>query len=190
MQRNRLIYALADAGLVVNAEFEKGGTWSGAIEQLRKFQFVPIYLRAHGELGKGMTALRERGGLPWPRPESAEDLERALTESPTQVRTQTDLPFVTRSRNDVVKEGPTDTVASPGGEERRALSAADELFGVVRTLVGAITAPKTEAELAAVLGVSKPQAKDWIARLVAEGLLEKTKRPIRYRRVRASKGGA
>ena len=34
MQRNKLIYALADAALVVNAEKDKGGTWNGAIEQL------------------------------------------------------------------------------------------------------------------------------------------------------------
>ena len=34
MQRNKLIYALANAALVVSAEFEKGGTWAGAVEQL------------------------------------------------------------------------------------------------------------------------------------------------------------
>ncbi|MEI9864693.1 MAG: DNA-processing protein DprA [Limisphaerales bacterium] len=27
MQRNKVIYALADAGLVVTSDFEKGGTW-------------------------------------------------------------------------------------------------------------------------------------------------------------------
>jgi predicted Rossmann fold nucleotide-binding protein DprA/Smf involved in DNA uptake len=30
MQRNKLIYALSDAALVMNSDFEKGGTWAGA----------------------------------------------------------------------------------------------------------------------------------------------------------------
>src|SRR4029079_4030992 len=45
MQRNRLIYALCDAALVVNSDHGKGGTWAGAIEQLEKLHFVPMYVR-------------------------------------------------------------------------------------------------------------------------------------------------
>jgi len=30
MGRNKLIYAMADYGLVVSADCEKGGTWAGA----------------------------------------------------------------------------------------------------------------------------------------------------------------
>ena len=41
MQRNKVIYALADAGLVVTSDFEKGGTWTGAIEQARAASFCP-----------------------------------------------------------------------------------------------------------------------------------------------------
>ena len=61
MQRNKLIYALADAALVVSAEFEKGGTWAGAVEQLDRHRFVSVYVRATGEMGKGLDALLERG---------------------------------------------------------------------------------------------------------------------------------
>jgi DNA processing protein len=52
MQRNKLIYALADAGLVVNSDLEKGGTWAGAVEQLEKLKFVPLYIRSTGETGE------------------------------------------------------------------------------------------------------------------------------------------
>jgi len=48
MQRNKLIYALADAALVVNSDFEKGGTWAGAVEQLGKLKFVPLFVRSTG----------------------------------------------------------------------------------------------------------------------------------------------
>jgi predicted Rossmann fold nucleotide-binding protein DprA/Smf involved in DNA uptake len=68
MQRNKLIYALADAALVVSSDYEKGGTWGGAVEQLDKFRLVPIYVRSSGDTGKGLEALRQKGALPWPNP--------------------------------------------------------------------------------------------------------------------------
>ncbi|MFZ4704317.1 MAG: hypothetical protein ACOYMG_30105, partial [Candidatus Methylumidiphilus sp.] len=72
MQRNKLIYALADAALVVNSDLNKGGTWAGAVEQLDKLRLIPIYARSTGELGEGLPALMEKGALPWPNPEDAD----------------------------------------------------------------------------------------------------------------------
>ncbi|HEX41303.1 MAG TPA: DNA-processing protein DprA [Phycisphaerales bacterium] len=78
MQRNKLIYALADAGLVVSSDFEKGGTWAGAVEQLDKLHLVPVYVRATGDVGDGIESLRRKGALPWPNPETPEALAEAL----------------------------------------------------------------------------------------------------------------
>ncbi len=78
MQRNKLIYALADAALVVSSDFEKGGTWAGALEQLNKWSFVPVYVRSHGEIGKGLKALLQKGALAWPNPSTVEELTEAL----------------------------------------------------------------------------------------------------------------
>jgi len=61
MQRNKLIYALADAALVVTSDFEKGGTWAGAIEQLDRLRFVPVFVRNETNAGKGNAALLHRG---------------------------------------------------------------------------------------------------------------------------------
>lgn len=72
MQRNKLIYALADASLVVSSDFNKGGTWAGAIEQLDKLKFVPVFVRATGDLSAGLDGLRRKGALPWPNPEDAD----------------------------------------------------------------------------------------------------------------------
>jgi predicted Rossmann fold nucleotide-binding protein DprA/Smf involved in DNA uptake len=78
MQRNKLIYAIADAALVVKADHEKGGTWAGAIEQLEKLRLVPVYVRSNGQSGKGLEALKQKGALPWPDPETPEALKEAL----------------------------------------------------------------------------------------------------------------
>jgi DNA processing protein len=78
MRRNRLIYALADASLVVNSDFNKGGTWAGATEQLDKLHMVPVYVRSNGETSAGLEALRKKGAVPWPDPQDADALEEVF----------------------------------------------------------------------------------------------------------------
>ncbi|WP_313238855.1 DNA-processing protein DprA [Delftia acidovorans] len=73
--RNKFIFALADVGLVVNSDLERGGTWAGAIEQLRKLHFVPLYIRSSGKRSAGLDALLREGALPWPEPEDGKALE-------------------------------------------------------------------------------------------------------------------
>ena len=75
MQRNKLIYALADASLVVNSDVGKGGTWSGAVEQLDKLKFIPVYVRTTGEPSAGLDALRNKGALAWPNPNDVDSFE-------------------------------------------------------------------------------------------------------------------
>jgi DNA processing protein len=75
MQRNKLIYALADASLVVSSDLNKGGTWTGAVEQLDKLKFVPVYVRSTGVSSPGLDALRNKGALPWPSPDDADTFE-------------------------------------------------------------------------------------------------------------------
>ena len=82
MRRNRLIYALADAALVVSADHGKGGTWAGAVEQLEKYRRVPVYVHAAGESEKGLEGLRKRGARLWPNPATPEALEDILDAPP------------------------------------------------------------------------------------------------------------
>ncbi len=59
MQRNRYIYALADYALVVQSDYEKGGTWAGAVENL-KDGWVPLFVREDSD-SKGIAGLIKRG---------------------------------------------------------------------------------------------------------------------------------
>ncbi|WP_419638186.1 DNA-processing protein DprA, partial [Thiolapillus sp.] len=43
MQRNKYIYCLSDAAMVVHSG-EKGGTWNGAFENIRK-QWTPLWVK-------------------------------------------------------------------------------------------------------------------------------------------------
>ncbi|MDI1269263.1 MAG: DNA-processing protein DprA [Polaromonas sp.] len=75
MQRNKLIYALADTSLVVSSDLNKGGTWTGAVEQLDKLKFVPVFIRSTGEASAGLDGLRMKGALPWPNPQDVDSFE-------------------------------------------------------------------------------------------------------------------
>jgi DNA processing protein len=78
MQRNKVIYALADAALVVSSDFEKGGTWTGAVEQLEQHRFVPVFVRVGPDAGRGIDALRQKGALAWPNPRDHASFQAAL----------------------------------------------------------------------------------------------------------------
>ena len=42
MMRNKYIYAQAEASVVVKADKQKGGTWTGAVENLKKQWALPL----------------------------------------------------------------------------------------------------------------------------------------------------
>ena len=63
MGRNRYIYTLADQALVIDSALRSGGTWPGAVENL-KHGWVPLYVRTPGE-GAGNAALVAHGALPF-----------------------------------------------------------------------------------------------------------------------------
>ena len=175
MQRNKIIYALADAALVVTSDFEKGGTWAGAIEQLERLHFVPVFVRNGANAGKGNAALLHRGGKPWPNPQNGNELGMALVAAAEAVATepkQDTLPLTLR-------EEPAGYEAAPAAKQTEVATKEPEPPAIEaqvppqRTLLDAVreilrhelTEARTEEEVATLLAVTKPQAKAWLARL-------------------------
>ena len=192
MQRNKLIYALADAALVVNAEKGKGGTWNGAIEQLDKLHLTPLYIRSTGPQSAGLDALKQKGALPWPNPGNAEDLEAIFdvdfSKTPKQ-RSQKKIPFDTElATTEMVAESETlyesefpQSIKQTSGTRNSTVTPADELFQSAKSLVLQIAqTPRTRDEIKAELGITQAQVNEWLKRLVDEGVVEKINRPVRY----------
>ncbi|MFG0270686.1 DNA-processing protein DprA [Pseudomonas sp. zjy_14] len=210
MQRNKLIYALADASLVVIAEVNKGGTWAGAVEQLDKLRYVPLFIRSTGEPSAGLDALRDRGAILWPNPHDSESLDQVfatkflMSEEPQQPELL--LP-PSESADDVMAESQTLLKASHPlqvsdsfGRQRDAanpvIKEADKrtdldsemkidyselLFVTVRDLLGKLLeSPAKDTDVAAALNITIAQAKVWLQRLVEEGVIEKQKKPLGY----------
>jgi len=191
MQRNKLIYAFADAALVVNSDFQKGGTWAGAVEQLDKLRLVPVYVRSPKNGEKGMEGLRRKGARLWPENLDPRDLRELLVNATaSQVRDGgaldltygEDVPTAPETKpvateqwlHPVIQEPVKD---QPTPQESMVLeptqSAQEVLFETVRRLVLGMKEPIDEASLVEQLGIEKGQAKLWFKRLVEEGLVKK-----------------
>lgn len=61
MMRNRYIYAQSEATVVVRADLNKGGTWAGAVENLKK-KWCPTLCWDHSY--RGNQALIQKGAFP------------------------------------------------------------------------------------------------------------------------------
>ena len=85
MERNKQIYALADAALVVNSDHGHGGTWAGATEQLGRLRYVPVYVRSQGEPCRGLDELVVGGAIKWSEPETPEDLREIVLDDESPV---------------------------------------------------------------------------------------------------------
>ncbi|WP_245774011.1 DNA-processing protein DprA [Rugamonas rubra] len=197
MQRNKLIYAMADAALVVNSDLNAGGTWAGASEQLEKFHFVPVFVRSQGQPSLGLSALQERGAISWPEPQdvlsfknifekldvfrkkevhlSSSELVNDLFANPPQSK---ELDTVGAARLSVKRGDRVDvsstTTATLGGTEFATHVAADTLFNFVRDLLLNVEdATLSELEVAEALDVMPAQARCWLERLANEGTLVK-----------------
>ena len=117
MQRNKLIYALADAALVISSDYQKGGTWAGAAEQLTTLRLVPVFVRSQGEIDKGLQELQNMGALPWPNPSNAEDLVRTLR--PEQDPTTHNEEQAPAPVHESIPEPPATTKTKPAPAKRR-----------------------------------------------------------------------
>ena len=188
MQRNKLIYALADAGLVVTSDFKKGGTWAGAIEQLEKYRFGPLFICNGSSKGNGNTALLQHGGMPWPEPCNGEEFLIAMAGAKDTLS----LEPRQESMEFRLREEPTPSVKETGSASVEAdliaagsmdsSTPAEKLMAAVSTILfEALKKPMTDQEVAEILDVSKAQAKAWLTELAKSGKLEKLSKPVRFR---------
>jgi DNA processing protein len=72
MGRNKIIYGAADYAVVVSSEYQKGGTWAGAVEAL-KTDWCPVFVRSGADAGTGNKELVGKGAIPL----DGAELERA-----------------------------------------------------------------------------------------------------------------
>ena len=78
MGRNKYIYALSDFALIVSAEVEKGGTWTGAMEELKRGS-KSVFVRVDAGAPDGNSALLNHGAREFPPPPWNNELKNLLS---------------------------------------------------------------------------------------------------------------
>jgi predicted Rossmann fold nucleotide-binding protein DprA/Smf involved in DNA uptake len=68
MGRNKIIYGLAEFGVVVSSDYQTGGTWAGAVEAL-KAGWCPVFVREGADVPKGNRELVRLGAVAFPEGE-------------------------------------------------------------------------------------------------------------------------
>lgn len=194
MGRNKIVYGLSYWGLVVSSAARKGGTWTGAIENLRA-GWVPLFVRDETDALEGNLALLREGALPLrlhelegtaDLPALLRSLERASAPQSAE-RTADPVPDLFASAAEPpAQDAPAsaeELVAGAGGEREVAPSEAggSDLFHVVWPHIEQVlVTPQTDQAVAAALNIQPVQARAWLHHAVELGKAQRFSRPARY----------
>lgn len=160
MARNKVVYALAEYGLVVSSAHGQGGTWAGAREVLRH-GWVPLFVRDDPSVPDGNRELLRPSARPFPPLDALDDEPLG-----SWLARQIVLPSGDR-------HGEREAATTEDGQD---------LFPLIWPhLAEFLKTPHYLNELAAAFGLVPAQARAWLRRAEAEGRVTGKGRPCRYR---------
>ncbi|MGJ0515477.1 MAG: DNA-processing protein DprA [Methylomicrobium sp.] len=194
MGRNKLIYAMADYGLVVSAEYKKGGTWAGAEEELKREISLPVFVRVGKNTPLGNNKLLNLGAIPWPESIDRNGIRQQLFDLVTQTREkrnkenlslydfQANREPTSIEEQQTVNE-PIHEAAHPAECESKTQECPVSIYqAVLPVILNKLDSPTTAEDLAETLDVNKTQLNAWLKKAVYENKVVKLSGPVRYKK--------
>lgn len=172
MNRNKYIYALSNGTFVVASDYNKGGTWAGAVENIKNERVNTFvwnnkkYMGNSELIKKGAIAVDSINNV------SITDLISRKIEKADQINIfELDKNVeVSIEKENIINENDTEYIKSD--------------FDVYNTIVDLfldfLKEPKTVEEIIVSLNITKSQATAWINRALSEGKINRVNKPIRY----------
>jgi predicted Rossmann fold nucleotide-binding protein DprA/Smf involved in DNA uptake len=160
MARNKVVYCLADFAVVVATSPGTGGTWAGAVENL-KARWVPLLVRTGPGVPAGNDQLIAQGALPIAGHPAFDELQAAAASwGEKKARTLWEEP--PSGAPSLSPEAPSPEPAAPAPEPMEIPESAG-LFRIVWPHVqGHLAQPRKETEIADAFVLHPAQAKKWI----------------------------
>ena len=195
MGRNKLIYGMADYGLVVSAENKKGGTWTGAEEELKREISLPVFVRVGKNTPLGNNNLLNIGAIPWPESIDRSGFRQQLFDLAAQTLKNGNKKNPSLFDFQAIHETPSieeqQTVNEPIHEEAHSVecesktqeSPVSVYQAVLPVILNKLDSPTTAEDLAETLDVNKTQINAWLKKAVDEKKVEKLSRPVRYKKM-------
>ncbi len=200
MARNKLIYAMADYGLVVNAEHKKGGTWAGATEELKRDKPRTVFVRMESNVPQGNMKLLELGAIVWPKNIEKDNLKQQLdkladnNQKKPIPNNMTLFDFAAKQEGNSTatkqKNGGTSSTENETIVAEQPKSHTKESYQkkpvtiyevVLPVILNQLKADMNSDELAKSLNINKAQLNSWLKKAVEDGFVRKYSRPVRYK---------
>ena len=193
MNRNKYIYSLSEATFVIASDYNKGGTWTGAVENLKN-GWTKTFVRQDLK-SKGVQEIIKLGATP------IDNLENISTR---QLINDSTIYSKERINNVVVEQLGLDSILNidikEKSEENSVLSELansqnnlknlneddaiienyDIYYYVVDIILKALKEEKTIDQLVEILNVNKVQINNWLSRAIEEKKVKKLYKPVRY----------
>lgn len=170
MQRNKYIYCLADASLVVRSG-ATGGTWNGATENFKK-KWVRLWVKRINDPDSANGKLVQQG---------AEYINEDLTENefkelfkPSERVGMENLDKFNNTSQQQMNLFKLKNQATSQKYNGKFFS----LF--IEEIQGYCNAPRSAADIAESLQLGKTQVNSWLKVAIEQGIIEKLTKPIRY----------
>ena len=202
---SRMIFAMSKVTLIVQSDFIQKASYEDAQEQLRRFHFSQIYVRTTGEPSKGLAGLQNLGAQPWPEPKDVESFNLLISPIAKTESSVEEEYSITKFTDTVSSEDAFNPIKIPDSTIPQKVSHPDSsikseliasevpqkafstdsskeaLYQVVKsTVLMVLSEAMSEREIAKLLGVNNFQMRLWLAKMLSDGELEKTRRPVRY----------
>lgn len=172
MNRNKYIYASSCGAVAVAADLKKGGTWTGAIENINhKWVSLGVW---NTKIYTGNEELIARGGVPINK---IEDFS---------FQTLVDNTFKPVEQETVYQ---LELFTSKVGEEKveyniqRMEKQKSSYDIMIPYILQSLEREKNLEEICKEFDAIKTQMQQWLNRAVSEGKIEKLTRPVRYKRI-------
>jgi predicted Rossmann fold nucleotide-binding protein DprA/Smf involved in DNA uptake len=198
MGRNKLVYSIADYGLVVSADHKNGGTWAGVAEELKRENSLTVFVRLGATVPLGNKNLLDLGALEWPEVKIPEKLSQQLADlaanriEKNMQRNLNLFDFQNQSISQTDEAKNAEKSETPPVElmtEESPMTTSEYAIyrAVLPVIMNHLGSPTTIKELSKTLNVSKTQLNNWIKKAVNEGEIRKLSRPVRYEKIKVDK---
>lgn len=173
MNRNKYIYCLSSAAFVVASDYNKGGTWAGATENIRN-KWVKTFVWKN-KLYNGNLKLVEKGGIPLENLSDCNLLN--MIKEVEHIGQQMDFFSMDFTNTDKV----TVNECIQDYHETNSKELSIDLFDIViPVIIELLKQPMDIEEISLKLNINKNQATLWLIRAVSTGLVNKLSKPVRY----------
>lgn len=197
MNRNKYIYASSKATFVIASDYNKGGTWNGAIQNMRH-NWTKTFVKQDSK-SKGIQELIKLGANPIEKIEGVNLL--SLIDNSKNIKTYNEENFEQigidtliqlNNQNDLNKEAKYENTKIEYNTEeddyklKNTLVQEKEVINfdlynhVIDIRLEVLKEEKNLDELSEILNVKKSQLREWINRGIDSNKIKKLSKPVRY----------